>query len=99
MEVLPVTRESVVDAIRVGVRRAKGVALAADEITDSTLLWPAGDADQPCLALDSLDFLELVVFLEEEYGWVLPESAIDVHDCKTVGDLAAMVLEHLRGKP
>ncbi|WP_173160178.1 acyl carrier protein [Phytohabitans suffuscus] len=96
---MPITYEAVVDGIRVGVSRAKGVALAPEDITDSTPLWSADELGQPCLALDSLDVLELIVFLEDEYGWDLPESSIDAYDCKSVGDLATMVIEHMRGKP
>jgi acyl carrier protein len=95
----PTTYEAVVDGIRIGVSRTKGVALAAEDITASTPLWSADELGQPCLALDSLDVLELIVFLEDEYGWDLPESAIDAHDCNTVGDLATRVIEHLRAQP
>ncbi len=55
------------------------------------------DSGQPSLSLDSIDFLELVLFLEEEHGWVIPEAAIDVQDCRTVGDVATLVLEHVHG--
>lgn len=94
----PLTHDSVVDGIRSGVLRAKGVRLAKEDITAATALWPGEDPHQPCLSLDSIDFLELVVFLEEEYGWVIPETAIDVHECKTVGDVATLVLAHVRGE-
>jgi hypothetical protein len=98
MEMTPLAYDSAVDGIRAGIRRAKGVALAEEEIIDSTPLWLTGDPDQPCLSFDSLDFLELVAFLEERYGWVLPESAIDVNECQTVGDLALMVVKNVHGE-
>jgi acyl carrier protein len=95
LQTVPLVYDAVLDGIRTGVLRAKGVRLTEQQITAETPLWPSGDPDQPCLSLDSLDFLELVVFLEENYGWVIPETAIDVHECKTVGDLVTLVLTHV----
>jgi acyl carrier protein len=97
MEAVPLTYESVVDTIRAGIRRAKGVALIDQEITDATLFWPTGNPDQPTLAFDSLDFLELVVSLEEKHDWSIPETEIDINSCQTVGDLAQLVLKNVNG--
>ncbi len=99
MQPMPLVYDSVVCGIRTGVLRAKGVRLAESDITDATAFWPGADPAQTCLSFDSIDFLELVVFLEENYGWAIPESAIDVHDCQTVGDLATIVIKHVRGEP
>ncbi|KUO20701.1 phosphopantetheine-binding protein [Streptomyces dysideae] len=98
MEAVPLTHESVVDRIRAGIHKAKGVSLTDQEITDATLFWPTGNPDQQTLAFDSLDFLELVVSLEEKHGWSIPETEIDVNDCQTVGDLALLVLKNANGK-
>jgi len=92
---VPLTYDVVVDRIRTGALRAKGVRLAPEDITESTAFWPDGDLNETCLYFDSLDFLELVVFLEQEYGWVVPETAIDIQDCRTVGGLATVVIDHV----
>jgi len=96
---VPASYDAVIEKIRAGVLRGKGVALAAEDITDATTLWPGGDPSQPCLSFDSIDFLELVVFFEDEYGWVIPETDIDVHECRTVGDLATLVIKNVHGAP
>jgi acyl carrier protein len=97
MEAVPLTYESVVDRVRAGILTAKGVSVTDQEITDATMFWPTGNPDQPTLAFDSLDFLELVVSLEEKYGWAIPDTEIDVNDCQTVGDLAQLVLKNVNG--
>jgi hypothetical protein len=96
---VPLTYDVVLDRIRTGALRAKGVRLAPEDITESTAFWPGGDLNEKCLSFDSLDFLELVVFLEEEYGWVVPETAIDIQDCRTVGGLAMVVMKHVHQEP
>ena len=95
IEVPLLTYESVVDRIRIGILRGKGVSLPAEDITAATGFWAGAEANQPCLYLDSIDFLELVVFLEQEYGWTVPEVAIDIHDLRTVGDLATLVMKYV----
>ncbi|WP_328783185.1 phosphopantetheine-binding protein [Streptomyces canus] len=97
MEAVPLTYESVVDRVRTGILTAKGVSPTGEEITDATMFWPTGNPDQPTLAFDSLDFLQLIVSLEEKYGWVIPDTEIDVNDCQTVGDLAQLVLKNVNG--
>jgi|HubBroStandDraft_5_1064220.scaffolds.fasta_scaffold563138_2 acyl carrier protein len=91
----PLTYDAVVDRIRAGALRAKGVRLAPEDITESTAFWPGDDPSEKCLYLDSLDFLELVMSLEQEHGWVVPETAIDIQDCRTVGGLATVILQHV----
>jgi acyl carrier protein len=75
----PMSYLSIVDGIRTGLRRVQGT-----DVTETTVLWPG--------TLDSLDLLELLVFLEDEFGWRLPEDAIDSQESHTVGDLATLVL-------
>jgi acyl carrier protein len=96
---MPLIYDVVVDRIRIGALRGKGVRLAPEDITESTAFWPGDNLNETCLYFDSLDFLELVVFLEEEYGWVVPETAIDIQDCRTVGGLAMVVLKHVPQEP
>jgi acyl carrier protein len=93
VDAMPPAYDSVIDGIRAGIRQAKGAALSGADITDATPFWFSPDAERPSLSFDSLDFLELVVFLEEEFGWYVPEEQIDVNECRTVGDLAALVLK------
>ena len=88
---------AVFEAIRRGIRHVKGDDYAVLDITDMTSLWAGDTEDQPCLNLDSLDLLELVVFLERECGWSIPEEQIDAGGWHTVGDLASVVLSVARG--
>ena len=90
VDAMPPAYDSVIDGIRAGIRQAKGAALSGADITDATPFWFSPDAERPSLSFDSLDFLELVVFLEEEFGWYVPEEQIDVNECRTIGDLAAL---------
>jgi acyl carrier protein len=85
------TNSAVLDAVKIGIESVKGATVAAVDITDSTGLWASEDPDQPCLYLDSLDLLELVVFLEQEYGWEIDEELIDAGGWSTVGDLTSVV--------
>ncbi len=81
----------VVEAIRLGVHQVIGPEVELAEITEDTCFWLAGP-DEYCVDFDSLDLLELVLFLEEEYGWVIDEERIGSEGWRTVGDLAAMVI-------
>lgn len=96
-DVEPLAYDKVLDAIRAGIRIAKSVPLTDEEITPSTYFWLTDSPDQSCLSLDSVDFLRLIVFLEEEYGWSIPETDIDASECRTVGDMASLVIKHVRG--
>src|SRR4051794_1799377 len=99
MDIVPVlSREAVVDAIRMGVRRIKGAGFA-DDIDEATTLWPADEAAEPGLAFDSLDLLEVIVFLEDELGWRIPDEEVDAMECRTVGDLAGLVLRSVSDQP
>ncbi|KPI04861.1 acyl carrier protein familyprotein [Actinobacteria bacterium OK074] len=89
----PSPYNAALDGIRTGISRMKRVSGAAGAMTDDTPLWRTEGPERPGLSLDSLDFLELIVFLEEEYGWSVPESRMDLGECRTVGDLAKMVAE------
>jgi acyl carrier protein len=84
---------AVLEAIKLGISSVKGPAAATLTIAESTGLWASEDPDQPSLYFDSLDLLELVVFLEDEYGWVIPEEQIDAEGWRTVGDLASVLTE------
>jgi len=41
---------------------------------------------------DSLDLLELTVFLEQERDWSIPDNQMGAQPCRTVGDLARLVI-------
>ncbi|WP_241844859.1 acyl carrier protein [Streptomyces silvensis] len=47
------------------------------------------------LGLDSLSLMELVLAAEEEFGMVLPETALDLSPASTLGE-AAEAFEHAR---
>ncbi len=82
---------AVLDVIRAAVRFVKGPAVGTQEITAATGLWSSEDPSAPSLYLDSLDLLEIVVFVETEHGWTIEEDQIDAAAWQTVGDLAAVL--------
>jgi acyl carrier protein len=82
--------DAVLDAIKLGIRTVKGPVVAETEITAETCFWASEDP-RPCLDFDSLDLLELIIFLESEMGWQIPEHEIGA-GWVTVGDLAVVVM-------
>lgn len=56
-----------------------------EEIGDDMLLWGDG------LGLDSVDALELMVALEQEYGFEIDSESIDQESMATVAHLEAFV--------
>jgi acyl carrier protein len=84
------SRQEIVDGVRLGVRKVKGAALAA-QVDEHTMIWPDAQLPGASLAFDSLDLLEIVVFLEEEFGWRIPDEDIDAVECQTIGDLVTLV--------
>jgi hypothetical protein len=79
---------AVLEVIRTAVRAVKGPTVGTAEITPATGLWSSEDPDAHSLYLDSLDLLEIVVFIETERGWTIEEDQIDAAGWQTVGDLA-----------
>lgn len=62
-------------------------------IDESTGIWPDENEEvSNTLALDSIDFLELILHLEEKYDLIIPEEKIDVYEIQTIGDLAALAV-------
>ncbi|MEM8930996.1 MAG: phosphopantetheine-binding protein [Acidobacteriota bacterium] len=55
------------------------------DIADDMPLWGDG------LGLDSVDALELMVALEQEYDFAIESESIDESALATVGDLAAFI--------
>ena len=47
------------------------------------------------LLFDSLDELELIMNLEEEYGAVFPDNTMQNGNLKTIGDITKFIEEHL----
>jgi acyl carrier protein len=93
------TYSDVLSAIRLGISKIKGATDVSQEVTASTGLWVTEDSDQPCLDLDSLDLLNLIVLLEEEFGWRIAEEQIDAENWRTVGDLATVLIGIARENP
>lgn len=90
-----ITYETVLNGIRVVVRSMKGSGLSDEDLGEDTAFWPTGDTTGLSLGFDSMDFLELVVRLDEDYGWHIPEEDIDAGRCKTLGELTALVSAHV----
>ncbi len=66
--------------------------MTPEAIEDETVLW--GDE----LGLDSVDALELMIALEEEYGFRIDSEEVDQEDLATVARLEKLVRE-LRLEP
>ncbi|MFF7635050.1 acyl carrier protein [Kitasatospora sp. NPDC008050] len=79
-EVLPVVIKAIV-----GIRPDLGESPTA--ITRDSALFYAADPGQPLLGLDSMEALELLVVLEQEFGVELAETGIRIADLCTVGDV------------
>ena len=47
------------------------------------------------LLFDSLDELELIMNLEDEYGAVFPDNTMQNGNLKTIGDITKFIDEHL----
>jgi acyl carrier protein len=47
------------------------------------------------LLFDSLDELELIMNLEDEYGAVFPDNTMQDGNLKTIGDITKFIEEHL----
>lgn len=86
------THAAVLGVIRRGIRSVRGPEAEIGDLAGSTGLWGAEDPGQPNLGFDSLDLLELVIYLEEELGWEIPEERIDAEGWRTLGDLASAVM-------
>lgn len=57
------------------------------EISEDTITESTDILDD--LGADSLDIVELMMFVEDEFGVVVPDE--ELHNFKTVGDVAAYV--------
>lgn len=62
-------------------------------IGDETVLW--GEE----LGLDSVDALELMIALEEEYGFRIDSEEVDQDDLATVARLEKLIAELRAGQP
>ncbi|AZQ74773.1 MULTISPECIES: acyl carrier protein [Streptomyces] len=57
-------------------------------VTRDSALFYAADPGQPVLGLDSMEALELISALEQEFGVELADTGIRIADLHTVGDVA-----------
>jgi acyl carrier protein len=93
-----VSYHSAVDGVRAGIQSVKGSSVSTLEITEDTCLWNKVDGEQ-CVDLDSLDLLHLIIYLEEEFGWIIGDDKLDASEWRTVGELAVMVIQTTGGAP
>lgn len=77
-------------AVKVAVVKIKGDAIRFDRLSPETTLWDADDGVYS-VALDSLDMLDLVLMLEDEYGANILDS-FDPANIRTIGDLASSLV-------
>ncbi|MFJ2577228.1 acyl carrier protein [Kitasatospora aureofaciens] len=83
-EVLPVVIKEIT-RIRPDLRESHA------SITRESALFYATDPDRPALELDSMDALELLVALEQEFGIELAATSTRTSDLHTVGDVVDAV--------
>ncbi|MFE9404272.1 acyl carrier protein [Streptomyces sp. NPDC006530] len=57
-------------------------------ITRDSALFYAAEPGQPVLGLDSMEALELITVLEQEFGVELADTGIRIADLRTAGDVA-----------
>lgn len=57
-------------------------------------LWPNPTANVQSMNFDSMDFVELVLSLEDVFGIQIPEEDIDIYELETIGDLAKLIVAH-----
>lgn len=76
---------SVVTQAIIGIRPDLGESPAA--ITRESALFYAADPGRPLLGLDSMEALELIAALEQEFGIQLADTGIRIVDLRTVGDV------------
>ncbi|MET9416872.1 phosphopantetheine-binding protein [Streptomyces klenkii] len=63
------------------------LAESRTEITRDSAIFYAADPGRPVLGLDSMEALELIAVLEEEFGIQLGDTRIRIVDLRTVGDV------------
>ncbi|MCD9144922.1 acyl carrier protein [Streptomyces albireticuli] len=76
---------NVVTRAIMGIRPDLGEYPAA--ISRDAAIFYAADPDQPVLGLDSMEALELIAVLEQEFGVRLADTSIRIADLHTVGDV------------
>lgn len=83
-------------AVKEAIESVLGPRYKGDPITQETVLFSASPTGDPGLDLDSLDALDLVSMLEQQYGKEIPAET-DVAQLSTVGDIVRLVHETLAG--
>jgi acyl carrier protein len=65
--------------------KAESILLQPEEIA------PQGRLDEPPLAMDSIDFVRMVIGIEEEFGIIAEDEQFLASSMETVGDVVAAV--------
>lgn len=65
--------------------REKLVSIVADTIDTNPAMLTDATSFQEDLCADSLDGVEMLMAVEEEFGIAIPDEAID--ECRTFGDM------------
>src|SRR5262245_22581357 len=86
-------RQTVLDRVRNLLVRRLHIERESDEIDPDVPLFGTG------LGLDSVDAVELVVSLEDEFGIRLPDEALGRRAMRTVGKIVDLVLEYDNATP
>lgn len=88
-EVLNVVTRAIIE-----IRPELGASRTA--ITRESALFYSDDPGRPVLGLDSMEALELIAVLEQEFGVDLADTDIRIADLRTVGDVADAMSGTLR---
>jgi acyl carrier protein len=91
------SHDEIFAAVKEGIVAVLGPRYKGDvPITEDTPLFAASADSAPALDLDSLDALDLVSILEQQYEKEIPAET-DIEQLSTVGDIVGLVHETLVG--
>ena len=91
-------RDEVARRVKEAVALIEGDPEIASRLADDMPLFDFGDDPQAALGLDSIDGLELALFLKEQYGVDILADLEDYSLVRTVGDIAQYVIHLVEAK-
>jgi hypothetical protein len=90
MEHVTLTYETILQAVCAGIVEIREGNVGLSDVSEATRLWDSGGShNEPCLALDSLDIVDLMFLLEEELG-VVANADVQFEDVQMVRDIVRL---------
>ena len=71
------------------------MAFLAKKISDVKVAEINGDSTLEELGLDSIEFVELIVEIESEYGFEFDEEELNLEKYYCINDLIATIIRHI----